>query len=84
MIVVADTSPINYLVLIEHTEILPHFYGRNLIPSSVGDELRDVNTRIEYAHGSQVRPHGLKFTPRPSPPMRPSTSSIVANETPLP
>jgi predicted nucleic acid-binding protein len=35
MIVVADTSPINYLVLIGQIEILPHLYGRILIPSSV-------------------------------------------------
>lgn len=27
MIVVADTSPINYLVLIGHIEILPKIYG---------------------------------------------------------
>lgn len=44
MIVVADTSPINYLVLIGHIEILPHFYGRILIPPSVWEELQDRNT----------------------------------------
>jgi predicted nucleic acid-binding protein len=44
MIVVADTSPINYLVLIGHVDVLPHFYGRILIPSSVWDELQDIHT----------------------------------------
>jgi predicted nucleic acid-binding protein len=44
MIVVADTSPINYLVLIGHTDILPFFYGHILIPPSVWDELHDRNT----------------------------------------
>lgn len=44
MIVVADTSPLNYLVLIGHIEILPHFYQRVVVPSSVWLELRDVNT----------------------------------------
>jgi predicted nucleic acid-binding protein len=44
MIVVADTSPINYLVLIGHIEILPHFYSRILIPPSVWKELQDRNT----------------------------------------
>ncbi|MBB5065790.1 DUF3368 domain-containing protein [Granulicella mallensis] len=44
MIVVADTSPINYLVLIGHIEILPYFYGRILIPPIVWEELQDANT----------------------------------------
>jgi predicted nucleic acid-binding protein len=44
MIVVADTSPINYLVLIGHVEVLPYFYGRILIPPSVWAELQDVQT----------------------------------------
>lgn len=35
MIVVDDTSPLNYLVLIGHVEILPYFYQRILIPPSV-------------------------------------------------
>jgi predicted nucleic acid-binding protein len=39
MIVVADTSPINYLVLIDHIEILPRLYTRVLIPPAVFDEL---------------------------------------------
>ena len=44
MIVVADTSPINYLVLIEHIEVLPHFYGTVAIPPSVWEELQDIHT----------------------------------------
>jgi predicted nucleic acid-binding protein len=44
VIVVADTSPINYLTLIGHIEILPHFYGRVLIPPTVLEELQDAHT----------------------------------------
>jgi predicted nucleic acid-binding protein len=44
MIVVADTSPIKYLVLIEHIEVLPYFYQRVLIPPSVWEELQDAGT----------------------------------------
>jgi len=40
MIVVADTSPLNYLVLIGHIEVLPYFYRRVLIPPSVWEEVR--------------------------------------------
>ena len=39
MIVVADTSPINYLVLIKEIEILPMLYGKVVIPQKVRDEL---------------------------------------------
>jgi predicted nucleic acid-binding protein len=38
MIVVADTSPIDYLSLLGHIEILPKIYGDVLIPQAVFDE----------------------------------------------
>jgi predicted nucleic acid-binding protein len=40
MVVVADTSPINYLVLIDQIGILPRLYTRILIPPAVFDELK--------------------------------------------
>jgi predicted nucleic acid-binding protein len=39
MVVVADTSPINYLVLIDQIGILPLLYRRVLVPPAVFDEL---------------------------------------------
>jgi len=39
MIVVADTSPINYLILIEEIDILTKMYGSVVIPRAVHDEL---------------------------------------------
>jgi predicted nucleic acid-binding protein len=39
MVIVADTSPINYLVLIDQIGILPRLYARVLIPPAVFDEL---------------------------------------------
>jgi predicted nucleic acid-binding protein len=41
MIVIADTSPINYLIWMEQIDVLPKLYGRILIPASVHDELSD-------------------------------------------
>lgn len=35
MIVVADSTPINYLILIEEIEVLPKLYGRVIIPRAV-------------------------------------------------
>jgi hypothetical protein len=42
MLVVADTSPINYLVLLEQTAVLPALYTRVLLPPAVVRELRDA------------------------------------------
>ena len=39
MIVIADTSPINYLILIGEINVLPALYGAVLIPPSVAEEL---------------------------------------------
>jgi predicted nucleic acid-binding protein len=39
MIVVADTSPINYLILIQEIDILPKMYGSVVVPQTVRDEL---------------------------------------------
>lgn len=40
MIVVADTGPLNYLILLDQTELLHRFYGRVVIPEAVFRELR--------------------------------------------
>jgi predicted nucleic acid-binding protein len=39
MIVVADTSPINYLISINEIAVLPKLYGAVIIPPAVRDEL---------------------------------------------
>jgi predicted nucleic acid-binding protein len=44
MIVVADTSPINYLVLIRHAEILQPLYRKVILPSTVAKELTSAGT----------------------------------------
>lgn len=40
MIVIADTSPLHYLVLLEQAEVLQHLYGRVIIPEAVVRELQ--------------------------------------------
>jgi predicted nucleic acid-binding protein len=39
MIVVADTAPLNYLILIEHISVLEPLYGEVIIPPAVQDEM---------------------------------------------
>ena len=39
MIVVADTTPLQYLILIQHEHVLPALYGRVVVPPAVISEL---------------------------------------------
>ncbi len=43
-VVVADTSPINYLILIGHADVLPILFGRIILPTAVRDELARPKT----------------------------------------
>jgi len=45
MIVIADTSPINYLILIGEIEILKHLFSRVIIPEAVLLELQHLKDR---------------------------------------
>src|SRR5712691_8267544 len=44
MIVVADASPLHYLVLIEQVALLPALYGQVIIPHAVHEELQHQKT----------------------------------------
>ena len=44
MIVVADTTPINYLILIGEIDVLARLYGRVIIPQAVHEELTRLRT----------------------------------------
>lgn len=35
MIIVSDTTPLHYLILIGHTELLPNLFGEIIIPEAV-------------------------------------------------
>ena len=40
MIVIADTTPLHYLILLNHADILRELYGRVIIPEAVFGELQ--------------------------------------------
>jgi|ERR1700685_115785 len=48
-VVVADTSPLNYLVLIDAVEVLPQLYGHILVPIEVVRELSSAEGPPEVA-----------------------------------
>ncbi|MEM8637686.1 MAG: DUF3368 domain-containing protein [Cyanobacteria bacterium P01_G01_bin.54] len=46
MIVVADTSPINYLLLIDQLDLLPRLFGQIILPDAVCAEMRDPDAPL--------------------------------------
>jgi predicted nucleic acid-binding protein len=62
MIVVADTSPINYLLLLGYIEILPKIYGEVLIPQAVCDELQDSDAPTQVRAWLSPPPAWLKIS----------------------
>ena len=60
MVIVADTSPINYLVLIDHIGILPRLYTRVLIPPAVLDELTHPAAPSPVREWTERRPIWLE------------------------
>jgi hypothetical protein len=42
-LIIADTGPINYLVLIGHIDLLPTLFERVILPSAVQAELTDAD-----------------------------------------
>jgi predicted nucleic acid-binding protein len=60
MIVIADASPLNYLVLIGEAEILKRLYGRVLLPEAVWRELQHPETPAIVARWIARRPVWLE------------------------
>ncbi|MEO7190223.1 MAG: DUF3368 domain-containing protein [Vicinamibacterales bacterium] len=69
MIVVSDTSPINYLVLIDRQNLLPELFGSVLIPEAVHRELQDVGTPEPVRQFVAATPGWLEVRPSPDVPV---------------
>jgi predicted nucleic acid-binding protein len=63
MIVVADTTPLRYLVLIERERLLPALYGRVLIPPAVAAELEHESGPEIVRAWLAARPDWLEIRP---------------------
>jgi predicted nucleic acid-binding protein len=68
MIVIADTSPLNYLVLIGEAEILERLYGRVVVPEAVWRELQHPEAPAPVAEWIAHRPLWLEVRKTNSPP----------------
>ena len=63
MIVVADTSPINYLILIGAIDVLPTLYQKIIVPTAVYDELQSDATPAEVRAWTAKRPDWFAVLP---------------------
>ncbi len=81
MIVVSDTSPINYLVFIELQDVLPKLLDRVLIPDAVHRELQSSGAPDPIKRFLADAPRWLEV--RPSPDIAPRADiSMLANARP--
>lgn len=60
MIVVADSSPLRYLILIEHVHVLPALFGEVIVPPAVLTELTNERTPSEVRTWLANRPEWLR------------------------
>lgn len=75
MIVVADTSPINYLVWIREIEVLPKLFGAVIIPASVREELSQAQTPEAVREWIAAPPEWLSVR---SPNLEPDPALVAA------
>ncbi len=61
MIVVSDTSPLNYLVILGYIEVLPQLFGTVVIPTEVHRELTAPDTPPEVLEWLDTEPDWLEI-----------------------
>jgi len=89
-LVVADTGPLNYLILIGAIDLLPKLFERIFIPAVYAMNFHTQKPQRRYVVGSIRVPPGLKFdrTPMmpPTIPMKPlwMKVSVLLSRSPLP
>jgi predicted nucleic acid-binding protein len=60
MIVVADTSPIRYLILTNFVEVLPQLFQKILIPTAVAEELKHPRAPLEVKNWAAALPNWIE------------------------
>lgn len=66
MIVVADSGPLHYLILLDQTELLPRFYGQVIVPEAVLRELTSGRTPQPVREWLSKPPSWLRVQAVPS------------------
>ena len=63
MIIISDTSPINYLILIRQIDLLPQLFEQIIIPQAVYNELSDSLAPLPVQTWTVDTPNWLKIQP---------------------
>jgi predicted nucleic acid-binding protein len=66
MIVVADSGPLHYLILLEHIELLRRFYGQVVVPEPVASELAAAGAPAVVREWITKSPTWVDVRPVPS------------------
>jgi predicted nucleic acid-binding protein len=66
LLVVADTSPIRYLVQIGHIDLLPRLFEKLLVPGIVADELRHPSAPQAVRSWMKEPPAWFEILPAPA------------------
>jgi predicted nucleic acid-binding protein len=65
-VVIADASPLNYLILIGEVELLPRLFGEILVPDVVASELSDPDAPQPVRAWASHPPSWLAIRPTPA------------------
>jgi predicted nucleic acid-binding protein len=80
-LVIADTGPVNYLLLIGHIEILPTLFEKVILPSAVKDELANPDTPLSVRNWIAAPPLWVDVCHTASPLTNASMGELGAGET---
>ncbi len=80
-LVIADTGPVNYLLLIGHINILPALFEKVILPSAVRDELSDPDTPLSVRDWMADPPSWVEVRHTMSPLVDASLGELGAGET---
>jgi len=78
-IIISNTTPINYLVLIDHIAVLHHLYAHVIIPQAVFRELQDEGTPARVKEWVALHPEWLEVR-TVSVPLGPSLAFLDVGE----
>jgi predicted nucleic acid-binding protein len=67
MIVIADTSPLNYLILVGEVDVLSTLFPRVVVPQTVAAELADARAPLSVRNWIANSPGWLSILPDPHP-----------------
>ena len=79
MIVISDSTPLHYLILIDEIRILGELFGHVVIPPSVFDELQHENTPADVKSWIADAPPWLEVRPTSATP-DPALAALGAGE----